>query len=384
MTAERTRGVVGAWGYHAPSCTVSAEPRDDNGRERGSSIERNVASYWAFLARMHRNGVLYLVVPFSFALILNLLVPEFRFYAYEWFGVWASWSLGFAELAAYYLSIPLLFAVLNPSGILRGLATASLGFALAAFGTRPPVPLADPRYVSDPWFSGLPVDPVFSGLFVLPIGAALALAGYRGKWGIPLSLTRMRRVLLLVTGSVLMVFAIADTVFEEDIWLAIALMIAFTCVGLLMQRYAWPRWPLFAGFMFGTLVERNFIDALTRYELFSALGRPIPLGLAAMILVTAGFAYCLRRSSTASAETGTTTFRQPLSVALLHQRNIMPVLGIATGAAFWLGSFGFGDIYIWFLPRVAGLAATVLCLLELVRSMREPVANIIPKEDARG
>ena len=35
-------------------------------------LKRDVVS-WAFLARMHRIGVLYLVVPFSFILLLNLL-----------------------------------------------------------------------------------------------------------------------------------------------------------------------------------------------------------------------------------------------------------------------------------------------------------------------
>ncbi len=346
-------------------------------------LKRDIASYWAFLARMHRNGVLYLFVPFSFTLLMwlflsygVLVLPGFEL---------PEFLAGFAGLAAYFLSIPLLFAVLNPSGIVRGLSTASLGFALAAFGTRPPVPLAGPRYVSDPWFSGLPVDPVFSGLFVLPIGAALALAGYRGAWGVPLSLSRMRRVLLLVTGSMLMILAIAGTVFEEDIWLAITVMITFMCAGLLMQRYAWPRWPLFTGFMLGTFGEREFINALARYGLSGALSQPMPLGLTAMVLVAAGFAYCLRRRSTASAKTGTPAFRQPLLTALLQWRNIMPALGIVAGAAFWLGSLGFGDIYVWFMPRVAGLAAMAFCLLELTLSVRnqEQPWNAWPIDDAR-
>lgn len=338
---------------------------------------RDVSSFWAFLNRMHRNGVLYLVVPFSFILILFLSaaasftfglplhrIPGFSFFAAP-------------ELAVYYLSIPLLFAVLNPSGIVRGLAAASLGLALASVGYYDYQ--GEERYLlgqRDLW-KGLPLGPVMAGLLQIPVGAALVYAGYRGNWHIHVRVTAAKRALLILTGSALIVWGPAEMLFyEENTGFAVAVALAFLCIGLLMQRYRWPRWPLLTGFIVGAVVERYSIIAVFGYGLPGALARPLPIALTVMLLALVVWSYRLRRSGAPSEDVGGTGFRPE---AALQGRNILPVLGIAVGAVFWWGSLGFEDVQSWFLPRVAGMAVMAFCLLELLLDAR----NQQPRSNAR-
>ena len=278
----------------------------------------------------------------------------------------------------------MLFAVLNPSGIVRGLAAASLGLALASIGTQIVLPSYEFRFVGgqEALWGGLPEGSIISGLILIPAGAALVHAGYRGRWSIPVRVTRNRRAFVLVMGTALVVWALWGIFSGEDVWIAVAVALAFTCAGLLMQRYQWPRLPLLFGVTVGSLIEVNFIDAMARHDLPGALVQPCPIALAAMVLALAVLSYRLRRSGAPSGETRPPGFRLP---ALLQWRNVVPVLGVAVGAAFWWGSLGLEQVYGWFMPRVAGLAVMAFCLLELLFSTRDkaPRSNASPTDDAR-
>ena len=340
------------------------------------------ASDRAFLARMHENGVLYLLVPFS-PFLLALLLDSYGILFppmidLGWSIIPAPISFGFAELAAFFLSFPLLFAVMNPTGIARGLAAAALGFAFACVGIN--AITGEVRYVfgQPALWEGLPLNLLLAGLFAIPIGAALALAGYTGRWDIPVRVTTVRRAFLLVTGTALMLWPLREIVLYRNIPLAVSVVLAFACIGLLMQRYRWPRLPLLFGVMVGHQFEKNFLSAVSAYDLSSVLVRPCSAVLATTVLAAAGLSYYLSRSNAPSTEAGPTGFRL---AALLQQRNVVPALGVAAGVTFVWGSLGFEDVYTWFLPRVAGLAVAGLCLLELVFSMREPMSRTIPSEE---
>ncbi len=330
--------------------------------------------------------MLYLVVPFSLILLPNLSAVASLTFALPVDRNPVLVFFGAPEVAAYYLSIPLFFAVLNPSGIVRGLAAASLGFAFASVGFSGTT--GDVRYIfgQSALWEGLPVGPVFSGLLQIPIGAALAYAGYRDKWHIPVRVTAIRRASLILAGSALIVWAVAETLLYENMGFAVAVALAFLCIGLLMQRYRWPRLPLLLGFICGPLVEKFLHIAISTYGLPGLVQRPIPLGLAVMVLALAVLSYRLHKSGTPSGEVGTAALRQPVLTALLQRRNIVPALGLAAGVAFWWGSLGFEDLFSWFLPRVAGLAVAALCLLELAIRVRnpEPQWNAWPAHDVRG
>ena len=331
--------------------------------------------------------MLYLLLPSGLVLLSSTLVGYMRYMLTLLVlasPVSFSFSVSFAEVAALALSFPMVFAVLNPSGIVRGLATASLGFAFASVGIN--VITGEVRYVfgqPDLW-TGLPLGPVFAGLLLGPIGATLALAGYRGRWGPSVRVTAVRRGFLLVAGSALMVWAVAEIFFYEDTPLAIPVGLAFTGAGFLMQRCQWPRLPLLLGIILGSGGEANIFSAAGIYGLPGALVRPFFIVLAFMVLALAVLSYRLRRSGTRSGDVETTEFRLPVSEALLQRRNIVPVLGVVAGAAFWWGSLGFEHIETWFMPRVAGLAAMVFCLLELTLSVRNqvPQSNAWPVGDA--
>ncbi len=127
----------------------------------------------ALLARLHRNGTLYLLVPLSFLLIMTTTLGLSRFASVPLgFGISLATpqrlflAFGSAELVALFLLVPLLFAVLNPSGIARGLASASLGLALSSVGIS--AISGELRYISSldsPLLRGIPPDPAFWDCF---------------------------------------------------------------------------------------------------------------------------------------------------------------------------------------------------------------------------
>ena len=177
-----------------------------------------------------------------------------------------------------------------------------------------------------------------------------------------MSLDQRKRIALATVGAVLVVLSFAIH------WSNVTALVVFAGIGLLMQQYKWPRLPLWFGLAIGPTIERSGVIAWATTGLTGLLSRPIVLGIVALVLAAAVSAYLLSRSEVAPLS-------KPRFGALLKWRSIVPVLGIVIGVVFLWGSLGFRDTFAVFLPRVAGLATVMFCLLELALSTGEPIVR---------
>ena len=244
----------------------------------------------ALLARLHRNGTLYLLVPLSFLLIMTTTLGLSRFASVPLgFGISLATpqrlllAFGSAEIVALYLLVPLLFAVLNPSGIARGLAAASLGLApihhrLYRPQRRAEVRLkrrlaVDIRDSSGPRPLGTARHPCRNSARASELPRRMDRpdeprpkeahrpSDSRGRARSPV----LRHPLEQCNGAR-----------------------RFAGIGLLMQQYKWPRLPLWFGLAIGPTIERSGVIAWATTGLTGLLSRPIVLGIVALVLGRCG------------------------------------------------------------------------------------------------
>ncbi len=178
-----------------------------------------------------------------------------------------------------------------------------------------------------------------------------------------MSLDQRKRIALATAGAVLVVLSFATH------WSNVTALVVFAGVGLLMQQYKWPRLPLWFGLAIGSTIERLGHTAWALADSPTGLlARPFVLGIVALVLAAAVAAYLLSRSEAAPLS-------KPRFEGLLKWQSIAPALGIVIGVVFLWGSLGFRDTPAVFLPRVAGMATVMFCLLELALSTREPIVR---------
>ena len=240
------------------------------------------------LARAHRTGALYPVSIFGAYVVLAIAV------ALPWS---LSFRFGFPEIAVLASAPVLLSALVSPRGVTRGLAAAALGVLFGTVGIN--AITGDVRFVFQQpvLWEGLPLTIVLSGLFVIP----WALSLLRPVPGSPYSV----QVFSIGAGSIIVPMALLTGVVNWGTWLALPVIGVFTSIGLIMKRYAWPRFPLLVGVVFGPTIEKNFLGALNVVEpitigsvesaILAVLLRPWNLALAVLVLAFATLSYQLAR-----------------------------------------------------------------------------------------
>ena len=306
-----------------------------------------------FLRQAYRSGLLYPAAVIASYYGLLLL---WRAFAYQF---------SFPELAAAALAFMLLPAVLAPGAMVRGLAAAALGALFSTVGIH--TITGEPRYVFDQpsLWEGLPRLAVLLGLFAVPFAVSLVWQA-RESNGSTLTI----RGLALVAGIAIAVLTIwlGARHLQEP---ALPIIAAFGGIGLLLHAFGWPRLPLFVGVVVGTLTEGQYLSALNVVSnQIELLTRPIVFALAVVILAIAVASYLIANpKQTAVLEEST---QQSPATAALRWRNVVPLLGMATGVAFFRGSLSFEDLDTWLFPRLAGTVVIALCLLQLLMNLRAP------------
>ena len=135
-------------------------------------------------------------------------------------------------------------------------------------------------------------------------------------------------------GGVVIALLLGIGVIQMTSWLALPIIAAFAGVGLLLYNSGWPRLPLFVGVIAGPTVEGNYLSAVNVVSSqIEIVMRPIVLVL---IVVVIAIALASHRIANAKAPTvaGAPT-RQSLGTAALQWQNIVPLLGVAAGIAFF-------------------------------------------------
>lgn len=307
----------------------------------------------SFLRQAYRRGLLYPVAVIASYYALLLLMRAFAY------------RIGFAELAAIMLAFMLLPAVLAPGAMVRGLAAAALGALFGAVGIH--TITGELRYVFDQpsLWEGLPALAVLLGLFAVPLAVSLVWQARESNGG-----TLTIRGLALVAGIVIAVltFWLGARHLQEP---ALPIIAVFGGIGLLLHAFGWPRLPLFVGIIVGPLAEEQYLSTLNIVSnQMEFLAHPIVFALAMVVLAIAVASHLFARPrQTAILEEPAP---QSPATAALQWRNVVPLLGMATGVAFFWGSLGFSATETWLFPRLAGAMVIVLCLLQLLLNVRAP------------
>jgi putative tricarboxylic transport membrane protein len=81
-------------------------------------------------------------------------------------------------------------------------------------------------------------------------------------------------------------------------WVAIPIAFSLGIIGFLMKKYAWPRPPLFIGFILGPIIEKNLNDAVNVHTFVGLLTRPLTMGLTVLAVIMAMvFHYLMSKSA---------------------------------------------------------------------------------------
>lgn len=172
-------------------------------------------------------------------------------------------------------------------------------------------------------------------------------------------------------GVVLIVLLIGVGVKVQAEWEALPFMAAFAGIGLLLHRHGWPRFPLFVGVIAGPPMENNYVSALNVVSGWVEIwARPLSLTLAVAVLAVAVASYLIARPR--GPQAAVEPLRQSVGAAVLQWRNVVLLLGIAAGVAFFWGSLSFSLVETWLFPRLSATAVVALCLLQLFLNVRSP------------
>lgn len=112
-------------------------------------------------------------------------------------------------------------------------------------------------------------------------------------------LARITRIPYPTVGFMIMGTVFLAAYIDIGQWFIFPILLAFTFLGLLMKRYAWPRPPLILGFILGPIVEQNLLSALSIYGFVGTITRPVALGIFGFLVITV---FTLFRMSSRSPE----------------------------------------------------------------------------------
>ncbi len=103
-------------------------------------------------------------------------------------------------------------------------------------------------------------------------------------------LARLTLVPYPAVGSVIIPISLVAAFLSTLNWLAIPIALVFAIIGLEMKRLQWPRPPFVIGFILGSVIEPNLMDAMALYGAAGILTRPLTLILV-ILAVTTGITF---------------------------------------------------------------------------------------------